>query len=205
MSNGITLHEAVTQLVDAEVALARHLDELGVVGITDNPGARTSYGTDLFNAMCMVVCIDAESSGHNDLLAALGCDQVCGEGWSWDNPPIHGDGSLPYCECGVCMRYRAEQNEAEEEDDDPRCVCGVYRSEHSMMGCPEGFQTPASWEVERAAIREEAYRDAYGFDRHDDETDDQYYQSRGEYYCKHGVYVGSPGGADHMCGRCEME
>ena len=33
-----------------------------------------------------------------------------------------------------------------EEDDDPQCVCGVYRSEHAMMGCKEGFQTPAQWE-----------------------------------------------------------
>ena len=45
--------------------------------------------------------------------------------------------------------------------------------------------------------------DAFGFDIHDGETDDEYFQSRGEYYCKHGVYTGSPGGADYMCGYCE--
>jgi len=41
-----------------------------------------------------------------------------------------------------------------EPDDDPRCVCGVYRSEHAAMGCPEGFQTPDSWEQEKAFIAE---------------------------------------------------
>jgi hypothetical protein len=38
-------------------------------------------------------------------------------------------------------------------DDDPQCVCGVYRSEHGMMGCTEGFQTAGSWAVERKAIQ----------------------------------------------------
>jgi hypothetical protein len=73
-----------------------------------------------------------------------------------------------------------------------------------MAGCEHGFQTEASFQRELKASLEEGCRDAYGFDRYDGETDDQYYQSRGEYYCKHGVYVGSPGGADYMCGRCEM-
>jgi hypothetical protein len=34
-----------------------------------------------------------------------------------------------------------------------------------------------------------------------DEPDDGTY---GGSYCRHGVYVGTPGGADYMCGRCEM-
>ena len=45
--------------------------------------------------------------------------------------------------------------------------------------------------------------DRFGFDIHDGETDDQYFQSRGEFYCKQGNYVGSPGGADYMCHWCE--
>jgi len=36
------------------------------------------------------------------------------------------------------------------EDNDPYCVCGVARSEHRMMGCPEGFQTPAQWNAWKA-------------------------------------------------------
>lgn len=40
----------------------------------------------------------------------------------------------------------------ETEDDDPRCVCGVYRSEHSLCGCPEGFQSLSSWKEEKAFI-----------------------------------------------------
>lgn len=45
--------------------------------------------------------------------------------------------------------------------------------------------------------------DVFGFDLYDGETEDQYYASQGRYYCKHGVYIGSPGGADYMCGACE--
>lgn len=45
-----------------------------------------------------------------------------------------------------------EQGESEEVDDDPQCVCGVYRSEHAMMGCPEGFQTAKQWEAEKEFI-----------------------------------------------------
>ncbi len=41
----------------------------------------------------------------------------------------------------------------ENTDDDPQCVCGVYRSEHRMLGCPEGFQTAESWDQEREFIR----------------------------------------------------
>jgi hypothetical protein len=90
------------------------------------------------------------------------------------------------------------------EDDDPRCVCGVYLSEHSLCGCPDGFQTPKQYEASKKAQSEHDERfDASGFDIYDGETDDQYFQSRGEYYCKHGVYIGSPGGPDYMCGRCE--
>ena len=40
------------------------------------------------------------------------------------------------------------------EDDDPICVCGTARSEHSMMGCHEGFQTAEEWEREREFIAE---------------------------------------------------
>ena len=39
-----------------------------------------------------------------------------------------------------------------DDDDDPRCVCGVHRSEHSLCGCPEGFQRKGSWAVEREFI-----------------------------------------------------
>lgn len=42
----------------------------------------------------------------------------------------------------------------EEEDDDPVCVCGTHRSEHALCGCPEGFQTAASWAKEKADIEE---------------------------------------------------
>jgi len=40
----------------------------------------------------------------------------------------------------------------EPEDDDPQCVCGVYRSEHAMMGCQEGFQTAEQWRSEKQVI-----------------------------------------------------
>ena len=52
-----------------------------------------------------------------------------------------------------------------EENDDPKCVCGVYRSEHALCGCPEGFQSPESWEKERQAIRQQVWDDYYGDDR----------------------------------------
>lgn len=35
-----------------------------------------------------------------------------------------------------------------EEDDDPQCVCGWYRSEHMMGGCRQ-FQTAEQWEREK--------------------------------------------------------
>ena len=46
----------------------------------------------------------------------------------------------------------AALEDAEEIDD--VCVCGVYRSEHALCGCPEGFTTAKAWEREKAGIRE---------------------------------------------------
>lgn len=60
----------------------------------------------------------------------------------------------------------------EAKDDDPQCVCGVYRSEHSAMGCPEGFQTPAQWAEEREQIRAQAFAEADDdYDRYDGDED----------------------------------
>jgi hypothetical protein len=39
-----------------------------------------------------------------------------------------------------------------EEDQDPLCACGVPKSEHDLLGCPEGFQTRKQWEEERQGI-----------------------------------------------------
>lgn len=53
----------------------------------------------------------------------------------------------------------------ESEDPDPQCVCGTYRSEHALLGCREGFQTPAAWAVEHAiivAMSPEDYERYYG-------------------------------------------
>jgi hypothetical protein len=50
-----------------------------------------------------------------------------------------------------------DPNPGEDEDDNPQCVCGVYLSEHTLCGCPEGFQTPAQWEKERESIRQRAW------------------------------------------------
>lgn len=36
-----------------------------------------------------------------------------------------------YAKCDALM------NPAQAEDDDPVCVCGVYRSEHALCGCGE--------------------------------------------------------------------
>lgn len=36
-----------------------------------------------------------------------------------------------------------------------------------------------------------------------DEDTDTLYQDEGT-FCRHGVYIGTPGGPDFMCGRCEM-
>lgn len=40
------------------------------------------------------------------------------------------------------------------DDDDPQCVCGVYRSEHAMLayGC-SGFTTKGQWESEKSWIQ----------------------------------------------------
>jgi hypothetical protein len=48
-----------------------------------------------------------------------------------------------------------------DDDDDPQCVCGTYRSEHSMMGCGEGFQRAGSWAVEREWIQYDAQSSYY--------------------------------------------
>ena len=61
-----------------------------------------------------------------------------------------------------------------QEDDDPRCVCGVYRSEHAMMGCADGFQTPAEWEATKRQMQADADRqdrEERGFYDEDDEPD----------------------------------
>lgn len=60
------------------------------------------------------------------------------------------------------LAYLQEEDD-EPEDDDPTCVCGTARSEHQLLGCPEGFQTPASWHAEVAGIEHEIrHRDDYG-------------------------------------------
>jgi len=48
----------------------------------------------------------------------------------------------------------AESDDGDAVDDDPYCVCGVALSEHGLLGCQEGFQTPEQWNRERDAIRE---------------------------------------------------
>lgn len=51
-----------------------------------------------------------------------------------------------------------------DEDEDPQCVCGVYLSEHAMMGCADGFVTMEQWEQEMKAIERRA---AYLYDEVD--------------------------------------
>lgn len=75
----------------------------------------------------------------------------------------------------------------EEPDEDPQCVCGVYRSEHGLMGCPEGFQTKESWDRERDAIRDHIMRGGdyddegrpiyhyHDYDESDDDGDMEHY------------------------------
>ena len=56
-------------------------------------------------------------------------------------------------------------NHDHESDDDPQCVCGVYRSEHRAMGCREGFQTPEQWKSERdflVSLDDDDYEAIYG-------------------------------------------
>lgn len=38
-------------------------------------------------------------------------------------------------------------------DPDPTCVCGVARSEHALLGCPDGFRSPVDRAAERAKGR----------------------------------------------------
>lgn len=38
---------------------------------------------------------------------------------------------------------RSEPAHSMSEDDDPRCTCGVHRSEHALCGCPDGFRVLA--------------------------------------------------------------
>ena len=50
------------------------------------------------------------------------------------------------------------------EDDDPICVCGVYRSEHAGMGCGN-FQTAEQWAAEKEFIMsldDDQYHGIYG-------------------------------------------
>ena len=47
----------------------------------------------------------------------------------------------------------------EPEDIDPQCICGVYHSEHSMLGCSDGFMTPEDWERQKAAMRDRIIED----------------------------------------------
>lgn len=61
----------------------------------------------------------------------------------------------------------SDAGDVDEYDDDPRCVCGVYLSEHSAMGCPDGFQTPRQWERTKAEIGRrvhEEYWESLDFD-----------------------------------------
>lgn len=48
--------------------------------------------------------------------------------------------------------YREGQDERDEQDADPVCVCGVARSEHALCGCSDGFQSAQSWQAERRFI-----------------------------------------------------
>lgn len=54
----------------------------------------------------------------------------------------------------------------DEEYDDPPCCCGVYRSEHSMLGCGN-FQSPESWRTESefiTSLDDDEYERIYGRD-----------------------------------------
>lgn len=62
------------------------------------------------------------------------------------------NGQFCTCELGVYAKDTSVDPDSQDYDDDPRCVCGVYRSEHSLCGCPEGFQTPKQWESEKEFI-----------------------------------------------------
>jgi hypothetical protein len=74
---------------------------------------------------------------------------------------VNDDGSFvahldqPVVTNGLDEAYDAIDRHHAEPDDDPYCVCGVARSEHNLCGCPEGFQTQASWDAERQRIHDE--------------------------------------------------
>lgn len=75
--------------------------------------------------------------------------------------------------CGECLSILQDNPDEVEEDDDPQCgACGVYRSEHTLCGCSDGFITADAWRVEREAIRERAFR---ATDSHLDDYDDYGY------------------------------
>ena len=62
--------------------------------------------------------------------------------------------------------------EDEGEDDDPQCAtCGVYRSEHTLCGCADGFITAEAWAREKEAIQEQVNRE-YDEGRNYDPEDD---------------------------------
>ena len=60
------------------------------------------------------------------------------------------------------------------QDDDPQCVCGVFLSEHSMLGCSDGFITPQDWEVEKQRIYDQVLM----------ENDGSYYDPDGDGDCQ---------------------
>lgn len=69
------------------------------------------------------------------------------------------------------MTDREDDEPTEGEDDDPRCVCGTYKSEHALCGCSDGFQTPESWAKEVEAIVEHVERFDEGRAHDDDEPE----------------------------------
>ena len=109
----------------------------------------------------MVVMVTAPSTG-----AAIGAAlaKVAGVDFEWararpldELPDVD-----PPCECGKCAACITREEHDGEPDDDPVCVCGVSRSEHALCGCPEGFQSPVSWEAEKRFI---AGLDEWEFER----------------------------------------
>lgn len=91
--NGMTMHEAIKQLVDAEMALAQYLDTLNLPNLIDSPGAQHAYLSDLYEALAPVVCLEAEASGNHELVEQYGFDDLCGAGFPWsdDEPDINDD------------------------------------------------------------------------------------------------------------------
>ena len=68
-----------------------------------------------------------------------------------EDPEQHLKGLDGLYACGECIPFIIDGEDG--EDDDPQCVCGVYRSEHALLGCPEGFQTAREWNRERDFIQ----------------------------------------------------